>query len=237
MEGVAAEQETQHRGEQDADQDRALHLQAVQRNDHEEADDGHDRRRLVQIADGDQGGRAGRDDAGVLQRDDRQEQSDARRDRAPDRMRNALDDHLPDAEQRDQQEQAAGDEHRTERRFPRQTHALDHRIGEVGVEAHARRHCDRIIRKEPHDQRADGCGHAGGDEHRVLRHAGIAKNARIDEDDVRHGQERGHAGQHFGAHIGVVLGQAEQALGEAGGGRAGLKGGRGIAARPLGGVR
>ncbi len=42
------------------------------------------------------------------------------------------------------------------------------------------------------------------------------------------------AGQRFRARIGVVLGQAEQALGQAGAGVAGLEGGRGFAARPLG---
>ncbi|MNH35260.1 hypothetical protein D3C79_959310 [compost metagenome] len=80
----------------------------------------------------------------------------------------------------------------------------DHGVGEEGVQAHARRQGDRVVGDQAHGRRADGRRQAGGDEDRALVHAGLAENARVDEQDVGHGQEGGDARENLGADIGVV---------------------------------
>ena len=84
--------------------------------------------------------------------------------------------------------------------------------GEERIEPHAGRQRDRVIGIERHHHGGDRGGNAGGDEHRALVHAGIAENLRIDEDDVDHRQERGQAGDEFGADVAARLVQAEQAI-------------------------
>ena len=54
----------------------------------------------------------------------------------------ALIDPLAERREADDQEQHAGQEHRAERRLPGVAHALDDAVGEIGVEAHARRQRD-----------------------------------------------------------------------------------------------
>ena len=58
----------------------------------------------------------------------------------------------------------------------RYLHAAHHGEGEVGVEPHARRQRDRVVGEERHQEAADGGGHAGRDEHRAERHAGLAED-------------------------------------------------------------
>jgi hypothetical protein len=76
-----------------------------------------------------------------------------------------------------------------------------------------------IVGVHAHDDRADRRRDAGGDEHRVVRHARIGQDVRVDEDDVRHGEERRQAGQHLGADVGLVFLELEDARepGHAGG--------------------
>ncbi|MOA23163.1 hypothetical protein D3C78_1437670 [compost metagenome] len=86
----------------------------------------------------------------------------------------------------------------------------DHGVGEEGVQAHAGGEGDRIVGDQAHDRRADGRGQAGGDEDRALVHARRAEDARVDEQDIGHGQEGGDPGEDLRAHIGVVCVQLEQ---------------------------
>ena len=130
---------------EDADQDRALDLQGVERGDHEEAEDREQRRRLGHVAEADEGRLVGDDDAGVLQRDDAEEHADAGGDRAAHRVRDAGDQPAADAGDGQDQEDDAGDEHRAERLLPGEAHGADDGEGEEGVEAHAGRHGDRPV--------------------------------------------------------------------------------------------
>src|SRR5471030_17676 len=206
---VAAEDKAQRRHHDYADQDRALYLQAVQRDDQQEADDGHDGLWLVQVAQLHQRGRTGDDDAGAFQRDQRQEQSYADGDGGAQRRRYAVDDQLAQLQHADQDEQTAGDEYGAQRGLPRYVHAQHDGVGEVSVKAHAGRHRDRVVGVDAHDHRAQRGGQAGGDEDRVARHAGVAEYGGIDEDDVGHRQEGGDAGHYFGANVGAVCAEFE----------------------------
>ena len=206
---VAGKNKAEQRHGQDADQDSAAYPQPVERHDQEEANDGQHRRRLVQVAQPDQRGRVGHHDTGALERYEAKKQADAHGDRGAHRRRYAVDDHLAQAEDADQDEQAAGNEDRAQCRFPGYLHAEHHCEGKVRVQAHAGRERHWVVGVKAHDGSADGCGQAGGDEDGVLRHARFAEDGRVDEDDVGHGQERGQAREQLGAHVGAVFLQLE----------------------------
>ena len=165
-----------------------------------------------EIAETHDGARLGDDDAGVHQADEGDEQADAARHGGKQRARHRVHDELPHAEHGQDQERGAGEKHAAERRLPRQPHALDHREGEVGVESHARRHRQRIVRDEAHQDAAESRGEAGGRGHRRHRHAGLAQDHRIDHDDVGHGEEGGQPGEHLGAHRRAVGLEREKAV-------------------------
>jgi hypothetical protein len=212
LELLAAKKEGQHRDDQDANQDRAAHFELVERDDHEEADGGQDGRRCVHVADGDQRRRVVHHDAGVPQCDQREEQANADRDADPQRLRNAHDDQFAQANDAHQDEQCTGDEDCAQRGLPWHAHAQHHDIGEVGVQTHAGRHRDRVVGVEAHDAGAQRSGQTGGHEHGVLRHARIAQDGRVDEDDVRHREEGGKACQQFGPYVGSVVAQPEESF-------------------------
>jgi hypothetical protein len=212
VELVAAEEEAEHRDPDDADQDRAAHAQEVERHDGEEADDREHHVRVVQVAERNERGRIAHHDARGLQRNDGEEEADAACNRHAYGMRNAVHDHLAHADQRDDHEEAARDEHRAQRRLPREAHAFDHRIGEVGVEPHARRKRNRVVRVKAHHERGERGHEAGGHEHGLFRHACIAQNRRVHEDDVGHREKGREAREQFGAQIGARFVEAEIAF-------------------------
>ena len=76
-----AEREPDQRHRQHADQRAAEDLARIQHHDQHEAGERQDRRPLLQVAERDQRHRMGDDDAGLLERDDAEEQSDAGRHR------------------------------------------------------------------------------------------------------------------------------------------------------------
>ena len=80
--------------------------------------------------------------------------------------------------QRQRQEDEARDEDRAERRLPRIAHALHDAEGEVGVEPHARRERDGIIRIEAHEGAAERGGQARRHEHGAEIHARDAAGSR-----------------------------------------------------------
>jgi hypothetical protein len=209
MELVACEEERGHGDRDDADQDGARHLQAVQHHDDQKAQRGQDDFGLVQVAQGHEGGRRCRDDARALERDQRQEQADAHGDRYAYGLRYALDDQLPQAEQRHQQEQAARDEDRAQRGLPGEAHVQHHHVGEIGVQAHARRQRDGIVGVQRHDGRAQRRDQAGGHEDGPLGHPRIPQDRGIDEDDVGHRQKGRQARDQLGSYIGAVLTELE----------------------------
>jgi hypothetical protein len=78
-------------------------------------------------------------------------------------------------------------------------------------------HRHRIIRPEPHQQRAERRGQAGGDEDRAVIHPGLGEDRRVHEHDVGHGEEGGEARAKFGADARSSLAQAEIAIERIGG--------------------
>ena len=106
---------------------------------------------------------------------ERNQQPDADRDRVLQRRRNRRNQALAQAHRGGQDEQRAGDRHRAERDLPRHLHADDDGEGEVEVVAHRRRDGDRVVRQQPHQQRRNGAGEAGGRQHRPEVHPGRAR--------------------------------------------------------------
>ncbi len=205
-----AQQNADDRHHENADQHRAGHAAGFEADDQEEAEDRQQRLWLAQVAHADHGRRVVDDDAGALQGDQREEQADPRGDGRAQLQRDAVDDPLADLEDRQQEEQARGQEYRAEGHLPGVAHAQHHGVGEESVQAHARRQGDRVVGDQAHHRRAEGRRQAGGDEDRALVHAGFAEDARVDEEDVGHRQEGGETGQHLGAHVGVVRLELEQ---------------------------
>ncbi len=227
------EQDADDRHQEDADQHRAGDAAGFQADDQEEAEDRQQRLRLAEVAHADQGRRVVDDDAGALQGDQREEQADARGDGRAQFQWDAVDDPLADSEDRQQEEQARGDKYRAERDLPGVAHAQHHGVGEEGVEAHAWRQGDRVVGDQAHHRRTDGRRQAGGDEDRALVHAGFAEDARVDEEDVGHGQEGGDTGQDLGTHVGAVRLELEQLFQHGRFSRAGRGGGGPATAKPI----
>ncbi len=207
-----AERNADQRDHQDADQRAAHDAPVVERRDQHEAEQHEHRLPVPQVAQGHQRRRMRDHDLGFLERDDAEEQADAGRDRELQVVRDRIDDVLPDAEHRDQKEDHARAEHRRQRLLPAVFVGQHHGEGEEGVDAHAGRERDRIIGVQRHHHRAHRRRHAGGDEHRAGVHAGLAEDRWVDEDDVDHRQERGQAGDEFGADVGALRLEAEIAL-------------------------
>ena len=155
------------------------------------------RRRRSGITQLDQRRRVGRHQSAVVQADEREEEPDARHRRVPDRGRDRLQHQPPRAGAGEDEEQHALDEDRRQRHLPGDAEPRHHAVGEVGVEAHARRHRERIAGPQPHQRGADRGGERGRHRDVLGRHPRLREDLRIDEQDVGHGEERGGAGAHL----------------------------------------
>ena len=103
--------------DEDADQRAAEDAAGVEGNDEHEPKQAKNRRPRLQAAQGHQRGRMGDHDAGLLQRDDAEEQADAGRDGEFQVLRNGIDDVFADAG-RSRSERRSGRPSRTRRRAP-----------------------------------------------------------------------------------------------------------------------
>lgn len=145
-----------------------------------------------------------------MQGDQRQEQADTGSNRRTQGQGDGIDDPFADAEDRQQEKQHGRDKYRTQRHLPGMAQVQDHGVGKEGVQAHARCQGNRVVGDQTHDRRADGRCQTGGDKQRALVHAGLAENARVDEQDVGHGQECRDTGQNLGTHVSVVCLELKQ---------------------------
>src|SRR5262249_30264674 len=84
--------------------------------------------------------------------------------------------------------------------------------GNKRILAHVRSDSDRPIRVEPHEQRAEHGGQDRGYCGRFARDLGEFEDGWIDDDDIGHGDECGHAAEHFGPDCRSALAQAKEAL-------------------------
>jgi hypothetical protein len=203
---------------EDADQDGTTHAPRFEDGDQQEAGQGEQRRGGIERPECNQGVGVGDDDAGFLQGDDGEEQTDTGHNRGTQRGGDAGHQPGTHAGQRQCEEHQSRDEHGGQRLLPRQSGGADHGEGEERIQAHARCHAHGEVGSEGHHQRAQCGGQAGGDEHGARVHAGGGKDVGVDEDDVGHRQERGQPGQHFGPHGGAVLLELEQAFKQVHGG-------------------
>jgi hypothetical protein len=83
---------------------------------------------------------------------------------------------------------------------------------EEKVMAHRRRNSDRIVREESHHERRDAACETGGNQHGAEVHPRRAQHGWLNEDDVRHRQERRDAGDELGADGCAVFRQTEEAF-------------------------
>ena len=79
------------------------------------------------------------------------------------------------------------------------------RIGEEGIDAHARGQDNGSISHEGHDQAANHRGKDGGKDTHAHGNACIRQNQRIDDDDIGNGEEGGDACQYFPLQNFLVL--------------------------------
>ncbi len=106
----------------------------------------------------------------------------------------------------------AGEEDGAEGGLPGNAHAKHDGVGEVGVEAHAGSQGQWVVGERSHEDAAEGRAETGGGGDGGEGHAGFAEERGIHEDDVRHRDEGGEAGEDFGAPVGGVCGEAEVVL-------------------------
>ena len=84
------------------------------------------------------------------------------------------------------------------------------RVRDDRVDAQARREREWVLSEDAHRE-----GHDSGDQRRSGRYRGRIKterrrdDVRVQEDDVGHDQERGHAGADFGAQVGASFTEVE----------------------------
>ena len=104
-----------------------------------------------------------------------------------------LDDHLAHLGHGDQNVDQTAQEHHGKRFLPGEAQTEAHGVGEEGIEAHARSLRVRDVREQAHDERADdGCDDSR-QEDAAPRHTRLRQDLRIDDDDVRHCEERREA--------------------------------------------
>ena len=171
-----------------------------QHGDANESRGGEHHRPVRQIAQCDQGGFAPHHDSGVAKPDDDQEEPDARSDRQLLRAGNGVHHPLPHRQHGQDEHQDAGAEDGAQRGLPGKPQRAHRDSGEVGVQSHPRRQRDRVVGVESHDRRPERCREAGRHQHGTGIHPRLPQHQRIHENDVRHRQEGGAAGQHLRPH-------------------------------------
>ena len=192
----------QRRGD-DAEHDRRRHPANQEHRGDREAEDRDERRRGAERSQRNERRRIRYDQAAIFQPDERQKRADAGRHRVFERQRNGAHDGLARTDERQRHEDDARNEHRAQRRLIRNLLTQHDGIGEIRVEAHSRRLGERIARDEGHQERAERRGERGDHEQfgkGVRDRDRVAEHQRVDEQHVRHRQERREAGSQFARH-------------------------------------
>ena len=127
----------------------------------------------MKVAEGNGGGGAGDDDAGVAKSDEGDEEADASADCGVELVRDCGDESLADAGEGEREEDDAGEEDGAEGGLPGDVHGFDDGVGEVGVEAHAGSEGEWIVGECAHEDAAEGRAEAGGGGDCSQRHAGF----------------------------------------------------------------
>ena len=202
-------------GDQDADEDGTGDLEVGQDGDDDEPDDAENDFGARERTEAEERGFICDDDAGALQCDDRDEEADTGGDAELQVLRDAVDDLLTELEERHQDEDTALDKDRCQSDGPGVRDVFQFtetdREGKVSVEAETGGQGDRIVRDECHQERCEGRCESRGDEDAVRVHD-VTKDARVDRQDVGHGEERGQTGDDFRAHVRSAFFELEKSL-------------------------
>ena len=209
----------QHRAADNAQQDGAFHVAVAHDGNRQQRDDGHNHRHdahvpaireQVEGRQRDTGGCARNDDARILQAKERDEQTDARRNRDANRLWNRLEDELAQTRDGQEDEQNTVKKHQHEGIGIAEAQPQHDRVNEVGIQTHAGRLRERQVRQQTNCHRADDGGNGGGDVNRAVGHAGDAgEHARIDHQDIRHCKEGRQTRQAFGLERAALGGVAK----------------------------
>ena len=220
--GGHAERDADYGGDGDGQQHAALNLHHGEHNGQYEADQEDPQHLVVEVGQT-RGSRNGTalggglriagselDQADVQHAHVGHEQADAAADGVLQGLRDGQDDHLADLGDGDEDVDQAAQEHHAHGLLPAEAEAEAHGVGEERVEAHAGGLRVRNVGEQAHHERADDGRDDGGEEHAAPRHTGRRQDLRVDDDDVRHCEERGQTGHDLSGHGGAVLFKMEE---------------------------
>ena len=203
------EDHSDEHGAEDADEHRGSDAEDLEDGDEEEAEECEGGGGCADVAEGDYGGGAGDDDAGVAESDEGDEEADASTDGGVELVWDGSYETLAKAGEGEDEEDDSGEEDGAEGRLPGDAHAFDDGVGEVGVKAHAGCEGEGIVGECAHEDAAEGRAEAGGGGDGGEGHAGFGEDGRVHEDDVGHRDERGEACEDLGTPVGSEAGEAE----------------------------
>ena len=191
---------TEGPGDEDTDEDGTGDLVVGQDGDDDEADEAEHDFGAREGAEAEEGAFVCDDDACALQGNDGDEQTDTGGDAELQVLRDAVDDLLTELEERHQDEDTTLDKDRRQGDGPGVRDVFQFtetdREGKVSVEAEAGGQGDRVVRDECHQERSESRCESGGNKDAVRVHD-VAEDARVDRQDVGHGEERGQTGDDF----------------------------------------
>ena len=152
----------------------------------------------------------GNDQTGALHTDERNEGTDAHHDGELEVERNGVHDELADARHREQEEDEAGNEHRTKTRLPGEAGGTADIVGEERRNAETGGHAHGVSGPQAHQQ-----GHRDRDENhaargRIAGNAAVGEHGGNDEYEIAHRHEGGDAGRDFLRNRSAVLLEAEE---------------------------
>ena len=138
-------------------------------------------------------------DAGLIQTDEGEEQSDADGVAVTEGRGNGVDHPLPEAEKCHQNEENTSQEHGAESALPRVAEHVHDRERNESVFAHVRGDGERTVGIEAHQQRSEDRGQNSGRERGSRRYAGGRQDGGVDGHDVGHREEGSESGDDFAA--------------------------------------
>jgi len=149
------------------------------------------------------------EEARILNADVGDKQSNASADRALQHPRQRAKNNFAETRDRDDDVHDAADKHHGKRLFPGELHDAADGERKERIKSHARRQSVRHVREQSHNQRAHDRSDDRSNKNalrieRVVLRPGERKDARVDENDVRHGEEGGNTRDNFRADIGAV---------------------------------
>ena len=214
---------------EDAPQDRAAHALLGQDGDEHEGQDGndhgHDGRpadigivEQVEGAEGNAGAGILRDEADILQAEERDKQANACGDGLADGVGDGGEDLLAQAGDGQQNEDEAVNENEHKGVGIGEAEADADGINEEGVQAHAGGLCERQVRQQSDEDGADDCRDRGGNVDGAVADAEdvrsvaerIGEHVGVDHEDVSHGHERGQTCQDLSSDGGAVFFQSKK---------------------------